>query len=48
MAAALARCHIFKDVQSGVVHVVVVILIVELLMGGQRPYSLRGLPDVHP
>lgn len=51
-AAALARCHsgrhIFKNIQSGVVHAVVVVLIVELLLGGQRPHSLRGLPDVHP
>lgn len=43
-----ARCHrgrhILQDVQRGVIHALVVVLIVELL----RPYSLRGLPDVHP
>lgn len=49
-ANALARCHrgrhIFKYIQRGVIHALVVVLIVEL--SGECPYSLRGLPDVHP
>lgn len=51
-ANALARCHrgrhIFQNIQRGVVHALVVILIVELLLSGECPNSLRGLPDAHP
>lgn len=51
-AKTLVRCHrgrhIFQNIQRGVIHALIVVLIVKLLLSGERPYSLRGLPDVHP
>lgn len=52
VAGALARCHrgrhIFQNVQRRVTHALADVLVVELVLSGERPYSLRGLPDVHP
>lgn len=47
-AGALARCrggrHIIQSHQSRITHTPAVVP----TMSGKRPYSLRGLPDLHP